>query len=246
MSVVRRAVRDRIAVMALPAVRRAVRVQDRLDPETGAVALTFDDGPDPDFTPLVLDALADHGVHATFFVAGEQAVAHPHLVRRLSTRVTPSAPTRGRILIPRASGTATWPRSTGAGREAVEVVVGASVTLFRPPNGHLDPVGAAAIRVNRLRPWLWTVDPRDWAAAGVRPEDIAAVSAATLAAGDVVLLHDGLCQPTAPRAQDRSATVEAVALIIERGRRLGLGFVPLPVDRAAGQSPEYGISSPYY
>ncbi len=49
----------------------------------GAIGLTFDDGPDPEHTPRVLEILARHGVHATFFVKGDAASAHPELVQRL-------------------------------------------------------------------------------------------------------------------------------------------------------------------
>ncbi len=52
-------------------------------PKPGTIALTFDDGPDPRWTPQVLDVLRRAGVHATFFVVGTQAAAHPELVRRI-------------------------------------------------------------------------------------------------------------------------------------------------------------------
>ena len=237
MSTLRRSVRDRIATMALPAVRRAAGVQDRLDPATGAVALTFDDGPDPRFTPLILDVLADARVLATFFVTGDQAASHSGLVRRIVNEGHALGTHSQSHAHPLSLGYRDLAEEYRGGRRAVEAVVGAPVPLFRPPNGYLDPVGAVAIRVNRLRPWLWTVDPRDWRP-GVRPEEIAA-SVSALAAGDVVLLHDGLRQPPAPESEDRSATMEAVALIIERGRQMGLGFLPLPAEPSESPSPKY-------
>src|SRR5688572_10324897 len=53
------------------------------DPTKKQIAFTFDDGPDPETTPRVLDLLARHGAHATFFVVGRRAEQHPELVRRL-------------------------------------------------------------------------------------------------------------------------------------------------------------------
>lgn len=59
------------------------------------VALTFDDGPDPEQTPRVLDTLRAHGVRATFFLIGSKAELHPEIVRRMAPRGMQSAFTRG-------------------------------------------------------------------------------------------------------------------------------------------------------
>ena len=207
------------------ALRTCARAVDRLPAGTPDVALTFDDGPHPEFTPRVLAVLADHGVRATFFVVGCRVREHPELVRRIRRE--------GHVL---GSHSSTHPdaRRLGVrrlhsdyadGRAALEEVVGAPVALFRPPNGTLDLKGAAVVRSLGLAPLLWNVDPADW-----HPdtgEDEIVARCADVEAGDVVLLHDGLERPLAPRALDRSATVRALPRLIGalRERGLGLGTV---------------------
>lgn len=208
--------RARRAVAAAPQQLSGVRSTTRGD----GVALTFDDGPDPVFTPAVLDALAAAGAHATFFLVGAHAARAPALVRRIVAE--------GRGL---GSHSQThrdpWtlsPRELVAdyrgGRRAVETASGLTVRAFRPPKGHLDGAGAAAIRLAGVRPWLWSVDPEDWAPGATASQLRERVAHA--AAGDVVLLHDGLAGPGSEAAADRSATVSALPGILAglRGRRL--------------------------
>jgi peptidoglycan/xylan/chitin deacetylase (PgdA/CDA1 family) len=168
---------------------------------TSAVALTFDDGPDPTWTPKVLDLLHDNKITATFCVIGENAAAHPELVRRMvaeghtlcnhswnhDLNLAGYAPATIR---------ADLERTNTAIHDAVP---GAAVPYFRQPGGAWSPrvidvagqLGMASIH--------WDVDPQDWnlpgstaiikgVSDGVRP-------------GSIVLLHDG--------GGDRSGTVSA-------------------------------------
>lgn len=214
----------RSAVLGIVPARRSIRLER-------GVALTFDDGPDPDFTPQVLDALAAAGVHATFFVVGKRAERHPELVRRIAEE--------GHLL-----GSHSWshrePGSLPArelardyrlGRRAVEAAAWRDVPLFRPPRGLWDARTALITRAARMRTWLWTVDAEDWRP-GVTPIEIAN-RAAGVAGGGVILLHDALELPTAPQAEDRSATVEALPALIELIRGRGLDLVRLDVERTA-------------
>jgi peptidoglycan/xylan/chitin deacetylase (PgdA/CDA1 family) len=190
------------------------------------IALTFDDGPDPRFTPQVLDVLARHRVNATFFFVGARARAHPAIVAR--------ALAEGHAVgshgdVHRDARTTRLPalaRDFRRGRRAIEEIAGRRVTLFRPPNGHVSVRAALAFRFAGLRPWLWSVDPEDW-----RPDANATgivASAADVDPGDVVLLHDALARPTDPRACDRSATVAALDGLITQLRDRGFEFVVLP------------------
>src|SRR5687768_7690888 len=72
-------------VIVWPRSQFLVRSVYELPPEAsvGAIAFTFDDGPDPVTTPRILDLLARHGAHATFFVVGQRADSHPDLVQRI-------------------------------------------------------------------------------------------------------------------------------------------------------------------
>jgi|KBSMisStandDraft_5_1062788.scaffolds.fasta_scaffold257856_2 peptidoglycan/xylan/chitin deacetylase (PgdA/CDA1 family) len=189
-------------------------------------ALTFDDGPDPLYTPQVLDELARLGAVATFFVVGAKVQRHPELVRRMlaeghrvgshsQTHRTPwDAP--GRLIA----------ADYAAGRRALERVTGTSHRLFRPPYGWLSLRTACWIRANAPNAWIWSVDPDDW-----RPEATTEAIARTserLGPGDVMLLHDGVEGSASEVGQDRRQTVAAVARIVEAARSRGLSFVTLP------------------
>jgi peptidoglycan/xylan/chitin deacetylase (PgdA/CDA1 family) len=201
--------------------RARTNLEDR-----GAVALTFDDGPDPDHTPVVLDTLRVLGVPATFFVVGERVRRHPDLVRRIvdeghavgshsdSHRDPWSVPYRALA------------RDYRRGRVTLEAVVGRRpIRLFRPPKGYVDEAGAIAMLLTRLRPWLWTVDPGDWTP-GIGPDAIV-TAVGPLRGGEVILLHDAIEGPLDHRALDRSATVAALPAVAERVRAAGLRFTTL-------------------
>jgi peptidoglycan-N-acetylglucosamine deacetylase len=210
---------------------RAARPQRRLGRNENAVALTFDDGPDEEYTPRVLDVLADHGVRATFFLVGRRARNHPDLVRRiLSDGHAVGSHTWSHPLPWTIGGLATL-REYRAGRRAVEDVAGHDVPLFRPPKGYVTGRIALAAVAARLETWLWTLDPEDWRPR-VTPDQLVD-RLEGLTAGDVVLLHDGLEDPLAPEAEDRSATVAALPEIIVTAQKRGLELVGLEPKRGS-------------
>jgi peptidoglycan/xylan/chitin deacetylase (PgdA/CDA1 family) len=192
----------------------------------GTVALSFDDGPHPAWTSRVLDTLGELDVKATFFCVGRNAQRHPDLVQR--------ALAEGHV-IGSHSFTHPHPAETGLvrlaqeyrdGRQAVAWSAGRDTGLFRPPHGHLSHSSAAMVRRQRLQPWLWTVDPRDWRP-GVTSDDVASVAAAA-GSRDVILLHDWVEEPWGPEALDRSATVAALPEIVRTIKGRGLRFTTLP------------------
>jgi len=200
------------------------------------VALTFDDGPDSSFTPELLDILNAAGVAATFFVVGQRAVKYPSIVRRIRQE--------GHVL-----GSHTWshpdPGTASAktllreyrdGRHAVEDVAGTQVPLFRPPMGHVGLKSVTAMRLARVRPWLWNCDPEDWRPGARREVIVRAVEAVT--PGAVVLLHDGIELPLAAEALDRSETIAAVRQILRAADRHGLRFTTLSAGGGYGNSRE--------
>jgi len=128
----------------------------------GELALTFDDGPSPTWTPKLLDTLASHGVHATFFLLGGFAQQQPDLVRRIAA---------GGHLI----GNHSWSHPdlsrTSARRvreelartsDLLEQTVGAPVRYFRPPFGARRPVVFRIARDLGLMPVLWNTMTNDW------------------------------------------------------------------------------------
>lgn len=128
----------------------------------GELALTFDDGPNPAWTPRLLDLLAHHQIHATFFLLGGFAQAEPDLVRQIAAE--------GHLI-----GNHTWshPHLSSAPaaqiREelvrtsaALEQITGATVAYFRPPFGARRPAVFRIARELGLRPVLWNAMTSDW------------------------------------------------------------------------------------
>ncbi len=205
---------------------RLAGVRTGLDASSRAVALTFDDGPDPEHTPALLDRLADLGVVATFFVVGVHARAHPELVRRTVEAGHAIGSHSWSHPEPWTVELSTLRREYRDGRRALEDVLGRDVPLFRPPKGYVSVKGACAMRAARLRPWLWTVDPRDWEP-GVTSAALQDRLAA-LDAGAVVLLHDALVGALTRDVVDRSPTIGALERVVSCAHERGLRFTTLP------------------
>jgi peptidoglycan/xylan/chitin deacetylase (PgdA/CDA1 family) len=156
----------------------------------GEVALTFDDGPDPDVTPQVLDLLDRHGVRATFFCIGERVRAHPEIaaeIARRGHRVENHTQTHPHLF-------ACYPAS-GLRREVLDAqesivrATGQSPRLFRAPAGLRNPLLDRVLFRAGLRLVSWT--RRGFDALEKDPRRIARRLLAGLAPGDVLLLHDG-------------------------------------------------------
>ena len=217
-----------------PAARRAVALRWRLVDAVagarrrtggGAVALTFDDGPHPGSTDQVLDVLAALRVPATFFCVGRNAEQHPALVRRARSEGHAVGSHSHTHPDPEVTPLGALAADYARGHAAVEAALGEPVTLFRPPRGYLDLRRAAQLRRRGLRPWLWSVDPRDWHPEADRAGVVAVAGRA--GPGDVVLLHDWIEQPWGVAALDRSATITALPEVVAAIRRAGLGFTTL-------------------
>ncbi|ABL81566.1 MULTISPECIES: polysaccharide deacetylase family protein [unclassified Nocardioides] len=153
------------------------------------VALTYDDGPDPESTPHVLDVLARHGRRATFFVVGEQVRASAAILRRMVAEGHEVAvhgwTHRCVALVPPTR----LVHQLAAARTVVEDTTGVSPTWYRPPYGVLTGDAIRACRTLGLTPVLWSAWGRDWIRR-TTPERIVATVLATLRPGGTVLLHD--------------------------------------------------------
>lgn len=190
----------------------------RYEPDPGAVALTFDDGPHPTWTPQVLDILDFAGIKATFFVIGENVARYPNLTAEIQRRghsVQNHSYTHSDLVT--LSNDQVDGELTRTNAEIQETGVSRPGCL-RPPYGSYDQ-RIDLLAANRgLELVLWDVDPRDWARPGVPT----IVDRATQAgSGDIILLHDG--------GGDRSQTVEALPEIITELDAQGYDFQPLCV-----------------
>lgn len=193
------------------------------------VALTFDDGPDPEWTPQILDILKEKHVPATFFIIGSNAESNPGLVKRILAE--------GHEV---GSHTFTHPNLSITPEQAVklelnatqrlfEALTGRSLRLFRPPYlGDAEPTDYEEIVPVKIAQDMGYVtvgehvDPLDWEMPGAEKIVQSTVDQIETAKPDVptniVLLHDA--------GGDRSQTVEALPLIIDELRARGYEFVP--------------------
>ncbi|MCE7079785.1 polysaccharide deacetylase family protein [Streptomyces sp. ST2-7A] len=184
---------------------------------TRPVALTVDDGPDPRWTPRLLDVLDAHGVRATFFVIGERAARHPELLRRLlAAGHTIGNHTYGHPQPFAALPTALLREEIRRTQHVVSEETGFTPTFFRAPAGGWSRTVLGAVRDQGLVPVDWSVDPKDW-----RPPPAARIARIVASArhGDIVLCHDG--------GGDRSGTIAALDTALGRLLRRGTVFAPL-------------------
>lgn len=181
-----------------------------------AVALTFDDGPDPVHTPLLLDVLQAASARATFFVTVSQAAAFPDLVARMvADGHTVGNHGWDHVSLP--GSPEVWEDQVLRANDVLSSLVGDPVALFRPPYGNTSDEFLEWCELQGLRTVLWSLEGGDW-----EPLPAQVVHdrvASDLAGGDVVLLHDG----RKPHLQ----TGEVTRLLLRTLRERGLDAVPL-------------------
>lgn len=189
-----------------------------------SVALTFDDGPDPVFTPQILDILRRNGVRATFFVVGDRALRYPSLVAAMTAdgHQVGSHTYSHRNL--RGASTYRVFREIRDGRRGVEKVIGRRSDLFRPPQGAVGLRSALLARLLGCRSCMWSRGGEDWMA-GMTPEGVLRQFEG-LEGGDVVLLHDCIADADTD-ARDRSSTVQAVETLVQLVKDRGFSFATL-------------------
>jgi peptidoglycan-N-acetylglucosamine deacetylase len=189
-----------------------------------SIALTFDDGPRPDYTPQILDILSKYGIKATFFCVGQAVDAHPELVKRASDE--------GHLV---ANHSYTHPHlpqlddgavngEFGNTNSAIEKATGKAPGYFRPPFGETDDrVNGIASQLGLNGPILWTVDTNDWNNVGVDAIVNALVSAPD---GSNILCHDGV--------QTSDQTIQAIDKAIPQMQQNGVSFVTVSELLGAG------------
>jgi peptidoglycan-N-acetylglucosamine deacetylase len=153
------------------------------------IAMTFDDGPSEKLTPKLLDLLAQHHIHATFFVLGENAIEHPEILKRAVQEGHEignhswSHPNLAKASDDTVRSQITRPE------ELITNVIGSRPTLFRPPYGSLTAHQKHFIH-NELgyEIVLWEVDPLDWKRPG--PNVVSSRIVKETRSGSIILAHD--------------------------------------------------------
>jgi len=204
-----------------PVIANAAGAVHTARPKARTIALTFDDGPDPVWTPRILDVLRRNHVQATFFVVGTEVAAHPELARRIVAEGhqigihTFTHPDLSRL--------APWQRSLELRETQLAVAGAAGVTsaLLRPPysskNNALTDADWSVLKQADAAGYvtvLSTQDAEDWQRPGV--DRIVANATPHGRAGQILLMHDG--------GGDRSQTVAALNTLLPRLKAQGFHF----------------------
>ena len=176
------------------------------------IALTFDDGPHPEYTAEILDILAEYGIRATFFVIGENVDLYPEVLQRTVAE--------GHEI---GNHTQTHPLKNLSGEQMEREISECESTicewidcrprLFRPPGGIISQTVTALAEDHCYRVILWSVDTRDWAHTPV--ERITKTVLDEVGAGDIILMHDGI-KSNSPTPQ---ALRILIPILLERGYR---------------------------
>lgn len=185
----------------------------RGNPRRREMALTFDDGPNPIATLLLMNVLRRFGVRATFFVVGDRAVPYPYLIKQLVTE--------GHEV---GNHTFHHPKLTTVDASTVQAELSSTAEAlaplagrprwFRPPGGDYDMRVVDAAQQSGMGLAMWTVNSGDWASPA--PKTLVARVLARAEPGAIVLMHDGTL-----------ATVRALPAIIVELRRRGYDLVTL-------------------
>jgi peptidoglycan/xylan/chitin deacetylase (PgdA/CDA1 family) len=186
------------------------------------IALTFDDGPDPDVTPEVLDILDAHRAKASFFVIGDKAAAHPALVREIVRRghsIENHSRRHSSVF-----GFFAWTalmEDIGAAQGIIAGITGEPPTFFRSPMGIRNPLLDPAIARWGLRYVTWT--RRGFDTVTRDPAVVLERLVRGLSAGDILLLHDRRTRT------HRAMVLQVLPALLDRIAAAGLKPVSLPL-----------------
>jgi peptidoglycan/xylan/chitin deacetylase (PgdA/CDA1 family) len=197
----------------------------RIESDRKVVALTFDDGPNPDATPLILDTLRDRGVHATFFVLGSHAERWPELVRRISHEGHQLGNHGYFHRKLQFKSPFYVSRDIRLGIRAIKRAGAPAPRYFRAPHGFRSPWTTPIAHSYGERTVGWSLGVWDSDRPGV--DEIVRRTLEGVSPGSIVLLHDG--DGYNPDG-DRMQTAAALPHIIDRLKDQGYGFATLPTE----------------
>jgi peptidoglycan-N-acetylglucosamine deacetylase len=191
------------------------------------MALTYDDGPNDPHTLHLLDLLAQHGAKATFFLIGKYVRSRPEIARAIRDaghsvgNHTYNHPNLIFVSARRLR------QELEDCRKALEDAIGAPAPLFRPPFGGRRPNVLRTARAMGLEPVMWSITGYDWSARSA--EAIVGIVTSQVdrrsrRQGEIVLLHDG---SHLGFGTDRSRTVAATRVLLEKYSAAGKRFVPV-------------------
>ncbi|MER7188792.1 polysaccharide deacetylase family protein [Streptomyces flaveolus] len=194
----------------------AVTIAHASDAGARGVNITIDDGPDPAWTPQVLDLLREYGVKATFCVTGTQAQAHPDLVKDVVAaghRLCNHSVSHDTAMDKKSEAYQSK-EILDAERMIIEASGGVRPMYYRAPGGAFTPYSRKLAASHGMRPLGWNVDTKDFERPGT--DTIVATVQRELPNGPTLLFHDA--------GGDRSQTVEALRRVLPWLKEQGYSF----------------------
>ncbi|MEI8372306.1 MAG: polysaccharide deacetylase family protein [Planctomycetota bacterium] len=200
--------------MLLSACPRSLLIADG-PADKGLVWLTFDDGPHPEHTPRLLEALHTCQIKASFFLIGAHAQQYPDLVREMVKQGHAIGYHTHDHILPFAMSASDFSEDLRRGRKLLHTLAGRETAIFRPPRGKLTRSMLFRLWRDRQKVVLWNTDPKDYAMTS--SEELRCWFADhPLASGDIVLLHE-----------KHSFTAAILPELVERTRSANLDFASL-------------------
>lgn len=190
------------------------------------IALTFDDGPHPGYTPEILEILRRENIPATFFLVGSQAEKYPDLVRaELAAGHCVANHTYHHVSLPKIPQLFVADEIKACG-DVLRAVTGKAPHLFRPPGGEYNRQVAEASSALGYTMVLWTDDPGDYTSPG--EQVILQRTLGKASDGGIILIHDGIRQ-----------TINVLPQMIETLKKQGYRFVTVD-EMMRGDPPAKG------
>jgi len=212
-------------------------------PTGGTVALTFDDGPDPVYTPKVLKLLRQSNIKATFFVVGSKVARYPEIV----TEIVADGHTIGNHSYTHRNlstlGTQQLEYEIDWTQDAIEQATGLRPNLMRPPRGMGSPELFRLLEERGMTLALWSKSSQDWLQP--TPSGIVTTLGRAVRSGDILLFHDSGDFVKSSGA-NRTATLKALPGIIVAVKTRGLQFVTMDemIDQALAHGWHMGVPRP--
>lgn len=184
------------------------------------IALTFDDGPDPQYTPKLLDVLKKNNIKCTFFVLAENAQKYPHIIKSIKNEehyigLHSLKHTNEIFLSPHQI------RKNFSKALNIMDNLGIEIKFFRPPWGIFNPLTYYYSKFYNLKIVLWSIHAMDWSR-WVTEDYIIKRLTSNIRPGDIILLHDSRGSRNSP-----NKTIKALKIIVPLLKRRGYRFIPI-------------------
>ncbi len=196
----------------------------RTAPRLKTVALTFDDGPSPEWTPKILDELKKAGVKATFFMIGEHVEKYPEIAKRVAEEghEIGNHTYDHHVLIYYTMGE--LEKEIRDAEKVIRNVTGKTTVYFRPPKAWLTPEEKKKIKAMGYKTVLWSLNSKDWVTFNAKY--ILRYLIRRIKPGDIILFHDsgGVFRT---EGGNRSETVKTILPLVDTMKDKGYTFVTI-------------------